>query len=177
MHFIARSCTKCIFPQPGIIALKMFFSGLLSFIEHEVQQQLLHKLQLAKMNSCWGLNITLTITQNAIIGLAVGTAAHLPVLPFPRIVDLPPKYEALMLENSPSKFDVVKARKEVIDSFLSASGIDFTATAEQSRRNQQIEAGQEELPNVDLSLDGKQVQAFVVKPLEDNALQVRIALL
>ena len=73
-------------------------------------------------------------------------------------MDLPSKYESLMLENSPCKFDVMKARKELIDAHHNGSGIDLTPTADQSRRNQ-IEADQEQLPNVDLSLDGKQVQA------------------
>ena len=43
------------------------------------------------MNSCWGLQITITVTENAVIGLAVGTGLHLAALPFPQLVDLPQK--------------------------------------------------------------------------------------
>ena len=66
-------------------------SGMLSFIEHEVQQQLLHKMQMCNMNSCWSVRITLTVTENAVIGLAVGTGLHLAALPFPHLVNLPSK--------------------------------------------------------------------------------------
>ncbi|XP_063712159.1 C2 domain-containing protein 5-like [Symsagittifera roscoffensis] len=135
-------------------------SGMLSFIEHEVQQQLLHKMQMCNMNSCWSVRITLTVTENAVIGLAVGTGLHLAALPFPHLVNLPSKFQSG--NDGGLRNEILNSRNEIINS----SQVEFIA----GDGKDAIEALQESLPNIDLSLDGKQVQASVIKTLDEPIL-------
>ena len=65
------------------------------------------------------------------------------------------------------RIDILNARKELYDKYVNSSNDGSNLNADDKDA---IELLQESLPNIDLSLDGKQVHAYAVKPLDEPLL-------
>eukprot|EP00009_Paramoeba_aestuarina_P007815 CAMPEP_0201514636 /NCGR_PEP_ID=MMETSP0161_2-20130828/6424_1 /ASSEMBLY_ACC=CAM_ASM_000251 /TAXON_ID=180227 /ORGANISM="Neoparamoeba aestuarina, Strain SoJaBio B1-5/56/2" /LENGTH=530 /DNA_ID=CAMNT_0047911245 /DNA_START=234 /DNA_END=1826 /DNA_ORIENTATION=+ len=64
-------------------------SQVIPFVEHDLHQQLLHKLRLMGMNAVFSLREQIKLAPHAVFGVLTGTGMYLPALPPPLTLEVP----------------------------------------------------------------------------------------